>query len=30
MKKETINIIIQSKGRMAPHVEKIFKKINLK
>ena len=25
MKKETINIIIQSKGRMAPHVEKYLK-----
>ena len=30
MKKETINIIIQSKGRMAPYVEKIFKKNKLK
>ena len=30
MKKEIINILIQSKGRMAPFVEKIFKKNNLK
>ena len=30
MKKETINILIQSKGRMAPYVEKIFKKNKLK
>ena len=30
MKKETINILIQSKGRMAPFVEKIFKKNKLK
>ena len=30
MTKETINILIQSKGRMAPFVEKIFKKNKLK
>ena len=30
MKKETINILIQSKGRMAPQVEKVFKKNKLK
>ncbi len=30
MKNETINILIQSKGRMAPYVEKIFKKNKLK
>ena len=30
MKKETINILIQSKGRMAPQVEKVFKKNQLK
>ena len=30
MKKEKINILIQSKGRMAPHVEKIFKTNKLK
>ena len=30
MKKEIINILIQSKGRMAPFVEKIFKKNKLK
>mgnify|MGYP001161156705 CR=1 FL=1 len=30
MKKEMINILIQSKGRMAPHVERIFKKNKLK
>ena len=27
MKKEIINILIQSKGRMASDVEKVFKKI---
>ena len=30
MKTETINILIQSKGRMAPHVEKVFKNNKLK
>ena len=30
MKTEVINILIQSKGRMAPHVEKVFKKNKLK
>ena len=30
MKKETVNILIQSKGRMAPQVEKVFKKNKLK
>ena len=30
MRKEKINILIQSKGRMAADVEKIFKKNNLK
>ena len=30
MTKETINILIQSKGRMASDVEKVFKKNNIK
>ena len=30
MKNEVINILIQSKGRMAPHVEKVFKNNKLK
>ena len=30
MIKETINILIQSKGRMASDVEKVFKKNKLK
>ena len=30
MRKETINILIQSKGRMSSDVEKVFKKKNLK
>ena len=30
MKTEVINILIQSKGRMAPHVEKVFKNNKLK
>ena len=30
MRKETINILIQSKGRMASDVEKVFKKNKLK